>query len=475
VFVPIKETPIENPQFALLAREGTPWREVESTFAGGPDLFRLLDLSSNADLFGVGFSQDANRRALAAQPVRLIGMDLVSPARDVSVFTLPAFQWEPVYDMSGQPGFPQRIDSITDGGPTRFAINSARLVPIAPVPAIDLMLDRYQDAAPLSVRFTLPFGMVAVANMARRLEAGHEILFPPSFANVRPLFPDWNMKGGAQLRLEAQGEATGGTGGPAKLLLIARNIPGSTVQTDNGTTGLSVLSGPVNNVLVNSVETIFNDSFAAGKAIPQVPVLQVDFSGYGGSTFSDWRNPDTAGAGVSLVRLEALSGRTSREVVQVHSKIVPYGVRAVRTITMQRSGSGGVFRRDSNWQPVSDGEYQIAPDVVVHPGVLLRIVNVRNIRETSTVYQRVYPAAGGKPSVTVELVQVLLDGDYEVEDVTLGANSDKKVPVRGLVGYLQLQPIGQDLTRGRWTTFSPPQALWADRSIASSTSVRRAC
>lgn len=444
VFLPIQETPIESRQFGLLARERTPWPEVEATFAGGQDLFRLLDLSSNADLFGVGFSLDPNRRALAAQAVRLDGMDLVSPARDVSVFTLPAFQWEPVYDMSAQPGFPPRLDSVTDGGPTRFALNSARLVPIAPLPAIDLMLDQYRNAAPLSVRFTLPFGMVAVANMTRVLGADPGVVFPPGFSNVRPLFPDWNVQGGVQLRLESQGEAAGGAGGPVALM-IARSLPGSTVQTDNGASGLSVLSGPVNNVLVNSIETIFNDSFAAGKAIPQVPVLQVDFSGYGGSTFSDWRNPDPAGAGVSLVRLEALSGRTSREVVQAHSKIVPYGVRAVRTITMHRGGSGGVFRRDSGWQPVSDGEYQIAPDVVVHPGVLPRIVNVRNIRETSTVYQRVYPAAAGQPSVTVELVQVLLDGDVEVEDVTLGANSDNNVPVHDLVGYLQLQPIGQDL------------------------------
>ncbi len=93
---------------------------------------------------------------------------------------------------------------------------------------------------------------------------------------------------------------------------------------------------------------------------------------------------------MTQVKFEALVGRTSREVVQVRSKVYPWGAIFVRIITMERTGSGGVFRRDSGWQAASDGDYNL-PSCVAHPGVVPRLTNIRRIRDTTNIYERVYP------------------------------------------------------------------------------------
>jgi hypothetical protein len=65
----------------------------------------------------------------------------------------------------------------------------------------------------------------------------------------------------------------------------------------------------------------------------------------------------------------------------------PYGVRVVRTISIERANSGIVNRRDSGWQATSDGTYDIPqadptiPQIVTHPGVVLGVSKVTNIRD----------------------------------------------------------------------------------------------
>ena len=139
------------------------------------------------------------------------------------------------------------------------------------------------------------------------------------------------------------------------------------------------------------------------------------------------------------MKFAALVGRTSRDVVQVRSKLYPWGAILVRIITMERTGSGGVFRRDSGWQAASDARYDL-PGCVVHPGVVPRLTNIRRIRDTTNVFERTYPS--GK----VKLTQVVFDADVEIESVTLGANASRLVPTRDIIGYVQVLPIGVDLT-----------------------------
>jgi hypothetical protein len=77
---------------------------------------------------------------------------------------------------------------------------------------------------------------------------------------------------------------------------------------------------------------------------------------------------------------------------------------------------------------------------VVHAGVVRRLTGIRRIRDTSNTYQRVY-ATGA-----VKLTQVVFDADVEIDGVTLGADSSRRVPARDIVGYVQVLPIGTDLT-----------------------------
>ena len=65
-----------------------------------------------------------------------------------------------------------------------------------------------------------------------------------------------------------------------------------------------------------------------------MPVTRIDFSGYGESLFSNWRNPTDDPVAVSQARFDVLVGRTAYEVVQVRSILYPYAVRVVRTITI---------------------------------------------------------------------------------------------------------------------------------------------
>ena len=108
-----------------------------------------------------------------------------------------------------------------------------------------------------------------------------------------------------------------------------------------------------------------------------------------------------------------LIGRTSLEVVQVRSILYPYGVRVVRTITIDRKNSGTVVRRDSGWQAASDGEYLFpgAVGLTSHPGVVRKITNVTNIRDTGQFID----VGGG-----AQVAGVLFDGDLAIDGVVRG-------------------------------------------------------
>ena len=112
-------------------------------------------------------------------------------------------------------------------------------------------------------------------------------------------------------------------------------------------------------------------------------------------------------------------------------------MRVVRTITIERKNSGPVMRKDSGWQAVSDGEYrfpEVRPDqtnaLTVHPGVVQKISNVTNIRDTGQILD----LGGG-----VQVAGVLFDGDLGIDGVVKGA-SPTGAPARDQIGYVQLTP-----------------------------------
>lgn len=357
--------------------------------------------------------------------------DLFLQARGtgVRVLTLPAVQWEPVLTRPGDdpqdPNFPSPLTFADSGGATEFAANSVDLVPIAPRPAIDALLGFYNretDPRPVAVRFTLPFGIVAVAEIERT----KLLLIPsPAFRQVAPDFSAVGLEGGDQLSIRAARPLILGQQGSSSL-------PGSAYQLHNALFN-GVSTAPPKTVLT-PIDDTFNANFGPLAPHPRVPVTRLDVSGFGETLFSDWRNPTDAAGIISKAQFNVIVGRTSFEVIQARSVKYPYGARLVRTITIERENGAVISRRDSGWQPVTDGTYQFPkPDLITHPGVVLGVTDIANIRDTG----QTFTTSDGS-----ELMAVRFDCNVQMENAVLGAGPNG-VPARDQLGYVQLtDPVG---------------------------------
>lgn len=398
----------------------------------------LLDLSSNADRFGVMLAQRAapaprdrveeDVGAHIARPPaeRLVVEDLLlhTPADRMMVLTVPPVQWEALATLDqvpGEPPYPEHVSFADNGPPALLGVETVELVPVAPAPAFDRFVSAASgpDGAAGSAILGLPSGLLAGVRVGDRGRGA-------SIAPVRPAFPLRDLTGGRQLSLTPPAD-------PGARTTAEGGMPGVALQTDaRGPGGEVSPLGP-------DVGMIFNLSFATG---PQrlVPVTRVDLSGYGESGFSDWRNPTDDPVAVAQVRLGTLVGRTSHEVVQVRSILYPYGVRVVRTITIQRQSGGLVVRHDSGWQAASAGRYLFPPPgLTVHPGVVRGIDAVTHVRDTGARWSHTPP--GG---VALTFAAVRFDGQLQVDGAAEGAGPDG-VPVRDHVGFVQLTPSSYGL------------------------------
>jgi hypothetical protein len=383
-------------------------------------------------------------------PIAIDGLDLSTLARNLRVFLLPQFQWEPVINIPNPlvGDFPDMLSSNDDGGPTVFGTNSVRLVPFAPERVTASMLEEFGDGMPFAAKFTLPFGMKATAQ------------FQPFGPNVdrwasvkfnRPATADARLVGGMQVAAYAGPESDPDEETPS--------FPGATWQTRNGRdpdTGwpISVLAATVLNP---GVEKEFNEEMRPGGTLPRVPVTRIDFSGYGGSMYSSWANPNAL-ATTSQVRFDVVVGRTAYEVVQVASVLYPWAVRVVRTITLERRKEGAVFRFDSGWVAKTPGLYDYPdPDtanfplpaewteIKTHPGVVSGAYNVRRIRETGRVVSRTFNVASSSTPIEVDLLEVRYDADFDIDGVVQGGGSGGLVTSRDQVGFVQSRPDGYTL------------------------------
>lgn len=366
----------------------------------------LLDVSTNVGQFGVALqtlAEGQGNLGIHAMSLQVGGSRLV-------LVTLPAVQWEAVETLADpDPTFPPRLGFANSGVPTLVGVPTVNLVPTYPAAALKQIVENFaaQTPAPAPARFTLPFGLVAWAEL-RPSEPG-----APRGATVsfnRPT--QGTLQGAHQLRIDAVDPSLAPGESPS--------LPGYTVQLPVGQPGFR-------SVLGNSVTTTFNTYLGAGGARPLIPVVRLDLSGYGESLFSDWRNPynqpqDTVG--VVQARFDVLIGRTAYEVIQIRSILLPYGVRVVRTVTIQRLNNAVVTRRDSGWQAVSDGIYDLpsVPAIETHPGVVRRITNVSHIRESGQVV-----TVGG-----IDLAAVYFDGDLELD------GAPQLVAVKDHFGFVQI-------------------------------------
>ena len=417
-----------NAASAMLGAQPNPAQgfvAVQPSAAVGYGAVVLLDLSTNVDQFGVAWQTNSRLRAAGPNTLAVDSMYLESPSDSVYVLTAPSVLWEPVYtDPPPSPpypvGYPSPISFPNSGGPTALGVQSVNLVRVAPAPALDNLVANFTtNPAPstTTARLTLPFGMEAFATLNK--SAG------PAFkgANVaynRPQFTAESVIGGYQISLNAVDPAFPDSPG----------FEGYTIQLQNSLFN-GVPTAPPVSILGVDVDTIFNGYLGPSGTHQLVPVTRIDLSGYGESLFSDWRNETNDVAAVSKARFDVLIGRTSVEVVQVRSILYPYGVRVVRTITIERKNTGVVARHDSGWRPSSDGVYDFTGSTLtVHPGVVQKIVNVINIRDTGELID----VGGG-----AQVAGVFFDGDLVIDGIAKGAGPDG-VPARNQIGYIQLTP-----------------------------------
>ncbi|WGK65306.1 hypothetical protein [Croceiramulus getboli] len=486
---------------------GSQWEKGTARYER--DIFALLDVSTNADLFGISFDlihrsrfqvdQRTNAQGEAVvsfYPVQVQGMDVISPGANVKAFTVPQISWEPVFNLTppapvaGDPdaGFNYYPD---DGGPSHILNNSTDAVALAPLPLTQFLLEKRaseEDFKAFSF-FTLPFGMRAAALLAQNYtyqganrDGGDLSRDTVSFEN--------NMESGLHLRMDAGAPFREGD---------TKMFMGSTVQTNNI---LNIFGAPTgDSTLGGSVTEIFNSEFFNDPNYPfelfkqrGVPLTRLDLSGYGASSFSNWFNTKAAIAETSQAKFDIFVGRCSHEIIQVKSILYPWAIRVVRTITLFRVGSGYVYRFDTGWRAESDGKFDFRyhvfddnpeydpmnPDpenpqpllvavekespLDIHPGLIRALYNVSNIVETgeieafnTTATFNPHLDPDGKEvdspkELLVNLQPVFFDADIDIDHLTAGGvkkntNDGQKevVPSKRILGFVQLGPRGLPL------------------------------
>lgn len=471
------ERAIFNPDIPELPNYEEQWDKEISRFRR--DLFALLDVSTNADLFGVSFdlltrkdfrvttNVDVTTGEATSSffPVQVDGMDVVSAGANVKAFIVPQISWEPVFNLSPPapppdgplPGDPQGGFNYypNDGGPSHIINNSEKRVALAPLPVVAFLVkNREEDEKFRALSFfTLPFGIRAVASLEEKYSAGTDKRGGGDI-NRDEIFFEEDIKGGLQLILDAGMPLNQGD---------SNMFMGTTVQVNNildlfgNSTGTSTLG--------DSVTRIFNEEFFNPPPGPfnllkqrGVPVTRMDMSGYGASMLSNWLNSKAALAQTSQSKFDVFVGRCSHEVIQVKSVVYPWGIKVVRTITLFRVGSGYVYRVDSGWRAESDGKFDLRYFVTketdpaprpayprmapyeIHPGLVSALYNVTNILETAEIEPfktemiikndeifvnedgaEVINETGVDKKLNVFMRAVYFDADINIEGVTSGA------------------------------------------------------
>jgi len=340
---------------------------------------RLLDVSTNADQWGIVIRPTANEFSFS-------GLVLQAPAAGTAVFTVPGISWEPVVDTTAAPAW-LAASSPDDGIPTMFLVavtNPAAIVPVT-------TLQQYQAAAGSEhtrAAFTLPFGITAVVNDTKTNPSPPS----PTYSIPSVAFPDQKLTGARVLSI---------TAGPPKPPLDP-TLPGTAVCGYSSTSpayGAQVLDGTTQPVQPPSVASFWDQDFddGSGDKNEGVPVLRIDLSGYGTSLFSDWHDKDINGSGILRALFNALQGRTAHEIVTAQTWILPWCIRLQRTVSFDRSDGGEVIRHDTGWKAVHAGKFELLPGQVL-PGPVSSLNNVRNIQFSGSPLS--VPAAPNAKKVT---------------------------------------------------------------------------
>ena len=421
--------------------------EVQSLF--------MLDLSSNADQFGVAMPFNSLGQ------FSVDGLSLVAPAGRIGIFTLPPISWEPMLSKQPDPS----LDAILpppphDGGPALLAADSVTLVPVAPMPLLTEYLDAVNNKKVFEARLPLPFGIIARISTRQWEPADGPSTFLADggqFKLNQPNFPS-NLLGSRQVLMRAP---------DSKIPGRDRNFPRPSYTQLEDTDGYAA------GVLSQNIHDRWLGDFGYGKK--GAPLERYELTGYGASLFSDWRDRLILGPAITQARFDVMVGRTAHEVIQMESRAYPWCAKVVRIITIQRTNGGWVLREDSGWLPASDGLFRFPtdsdiPEVTynppvppafsasqIHRGAIRGVVNIRNIRLSEAQFPAggiVFQPVKFDADVLIDPTVKVIAGGTQTVDGTL-------VPSREIDGYIQI--TGTDYA-GTINGVADPFALPASRS-----------
>ena len=414
----------------------------------------MLDLSSNADQFGVALPFNSFAQ------FSVDGLSLVAPAGRIGIFTLPPISWEPM--LSKQPA--PSLDAILpppphDGGPALLAADSIQLVPVAPMPLLTEYLDAVNKKKVFEARLPLPFGLIARIDTRPWEPADGPSTFLADggeFKLNQPNFPN-DLLGSRQLLMRAP---------DSKIPGRERYFPRPSYSQTEDTNGYAA------GVLSKNIHTRWQGDFGYGKK--GAPLERYELTGYGASLFSDWRDRLVLGPAITQARFDVMVGRTAHEVIQMESRMYPWCAKVVRIITIQRANGGWVLREDSGWLPASDGLFRFPTDAdipeltysppvppafndsQIHRGAIRGVVNVRNIRLSAAQFP-----VGGIIFQPVKFdADVLIDPAVKVVAGGTQTAEGTLVPSREVDGYIQI--TGTDYG-GTINGVADPFAMPADR------------
>jgi hypothetical protein len=410
----------------------------------------LLDLSTRASQLGVEVTTQQRLNLLYT----IDGLSVRGPAALLPLTTLPAIAWEPMYDLSTVSDPPvsdfELLHPPGDGPLTQVRALSASLIPISPLQSLQSVLD--SGTGKFTATLTLPFGMVGAIDATPQ---NGTIL--PNVSLVQPTFNATLTPTGVPYTGAYQLSVSAPNPAQPDPILAGRTY----LRMANDQPPLPALSyGEM--VLGSNASLMFELKFDPPAGSPLgtgVPLRRYDLTGYGASTFSEWTAQHPAPTDVIKAHFHVLIGRTSREVIQVQSVIYPWAVKVVRTITIDRKGSGVVHRVDSGWQPASDGLFLFdAPSTgitrdKIHAGVVGGVIQVKNIEQLGLIVQAPGTPDIGKPGApkNIPVQPVTFDAEAIIDPKTQVLQGGVKaadlasalhtcVPSKGVTGYIPLQP-----------------------------------
>jgi len=437
--------------------------------------FMLFDVSTQSDYWGIALSfqnREMMRKmyyndiTVSSENVVTINRNyLQAPVGFLNALTLPQVSWEPVNNISASPNSVdppvEILNQANNSIPTVFNQLGNQQIKIHPknymkMFRMNLKSENAAENLQSKILFTLPNGKVSIVSLnpyknETMYNENHLDFIMPEFE-----YQKQEIRGGIQFRIAAY---------KAPNPQFPPEMKGITMQFP------VIENHPGISILGKTVTDIFNNTFAheAKETDTGVPLTHIDFSGYGASTFSKWKNPLMKFASISQAKFDILKGRTAHELVEAVSMIYPWGICATRTITFLRNNNAVIFREDSGWMAQSEGLFDFSfvwpeknpPNTSynnpynIYPGLVQGLFNIRNIREDYSDVQTItyytepgdyYLDTSGSTKtvktntsgikVKAAFVAVYFDADVQLDAL------DKKITGKQFKGYLQVMPEG---------------------------------